>query len=134
MADLLKFEGVDYQAAGFDRVDLELMLDDATLSTFFAADNDAAAPVAHDLEEIKATKKKNLKAAQLAQDSEFYVVLVFKDRAETEAFAALMEEPAGERYLNGSRIADKIRALKGDGMGRITVAASAGAGDQQEKP
>jgi len=111
LAELLKFEGVNYQDAGFDRIDLELMFDDAQLSTFFAAENDAAATTAKELEDIKAGKTARQAAARQAQDPEFYVVLVFRDRAETEAFAELMEEPAGERYLNGSRIADKIKTF-----------------------
>jgi len=114
LAELLKFEGVNYEDVGFDRIDLEMLFDDAQLSTMFASENDAAAPVMQDLAQIKKDKKEHQEAARKAQDPEFYVCLVFRDREETEAFAALMDEPAGERYLNGSRIADKIRALRGE--------------------
>jgi hypothetical protein len=134
LAQLLAHE-VEVENTGFDPIDLEIMFDDKDLSRLFAAENDPAKPIIEDLaankEKYKALKLASAAAAAENSDPEFYVVLVFADRAEVEAFCKLIGQPE-ERYLNGRRIAAMIpqetgqkKSPEAEASGDVGQAASA---------
>lgn len=111
MADLLKFPELDLSATGFDQMDLEVMFDGSQLSEIFA-------PKATDPELPEPAKKKPRERASLTErrkdmlaaaierdDSEFYCVAVFKNRAQRERFMVGIGLESDDRYCDGMRLA-----------------------------
>lgn len=66
------------------------------------------------LEEFKAREQKEAQRFQDATDSEYWVALVFLNRADKEAFLAEHGLDAiGDKYLNGYEVADVLAKRRG---------------------
>lgn len=112
LAQLLAEDGVDMEATGFDRMDLEVMFDESTLEIFNldAAPESVRGAVA-DVEAIaamKTKKKQTADAVEAENDPDFYLVVVFDSREEAEAFSKAAGRDPDERYLSGRWLAHKL--------------------------
>lgn len=113
LAEVLRSDGVSYEAAGFDRVELELMLPE--LGSLFDHDQ-APGPVKEavkqvgDIVDLKRQRKRYRERdnAGGASDVEFYCVLVFRDADEVSRFLDYVGADSSERYIDGRLIADRV--------------------------
>jgi ParB-like chromosome segregation protein Spo0J len=111
---LLREEGFDFDAAGFDSTELQVLLGDAAPVENNLFDEEKAPPAVKDdlkqLDEIarmKREKKEYKEAAADRDDTEFYVVAVFKDRAARESFMEALGRDKDERYIDGNELATR---------------------------
>lgn len=118
---------IDIGNAGFDLVDIEVLVDDPEVLKFFAPveEDEPASAVLTEVEAAAAAKKAERLAAHKAartvpaikdrrreykaadqenHDSEFYAVVVFENRDAREAFMARMGVDPADRYVDGARV------------------------------
>jgi hypothetical protein len=109
-------DGMDIAAAGFDELDAQMLFSDAALSPMFANEmqpESVQAAVAELTEIEKATYREKRKdyreRIKERDDSEFYAVVVFKDREAQTAFVVAAGYPDNARYLDGDRLASRLK-------------------------
>jgi hypothetical protein len=109
---------VDYQKAGFDDMDMQLMFEDTDYAVTMFDDDQAPKSVQEDLEALgeiqrmKRERKEHRERDKDANDPEFYAVVVFPDR---EAQGRFMERVGGsrnDRYVDGVRLHTSLEASK----------------------
>ena len=121
LAEMSKFEGFEFDAAGFDKVTVEGMFAGTEFGeTMFSPE--AQAPEVTDamgaLAEIADSKPKSDPKARRAEmkaehkvnenaDLETYVVVVCKSREECEAIAKFFDSKPGDKYIDGQRVFSK---------------------------
>lgn len=124
-------EGLDAEAAGFDAMDLEMLLGDGITAErrVTAGDADAApAPAAEtcvdldakrfdEIARIRDAKKASKQRARDRDDTEFYLVVVFRDRDHCTRALDLLGLPQDERYVDGSRVISALEAYYGNAAG-----------------
>lgn len=115
LESLLREIGADeLDDTGFDVAELATIFDGSAAFTLpgEAEADAAAAPIVEQLQQVRATQKAKRAARQdrlaTEQDPEFYLVLVFGNRAECEAFARAAGESPDMRHLNGRAIATRL--------------------------
>jgi hypothetical protein len=100
---------------GFDPIDIEMLFDTPDLAPHFQAPPEVA-ETAEQLNELaarrpkKAQKSRKESTVQVSElnDTEFYLVVVFNDRADSELFLHLLKQPANSRYIDGYRLAANL--------------------------
>lgn len=93
--------------AGFDALELDLLgLENS--DSLFSSKKDNAADTLHEIQKMKDARKKYRAQQSEANDAEFYVVVVFQGRSETDSFLKMCRLPLTERYVNGKYIASLI--------------------------
>jgi len=123
--DLPKLESIlkeiDFEAAGFDKLDLQVMLPSWAKEETPAAKKQAEEvdALVEDLENLEVIKKK--KKAEREEkneenpenvDVEFFVVLVFKNRESSEKFLDSIHVDRNEKYISGEMIAEKLTCVE----------------------
>jgi ParB-like chromosome segregation protein Spo0J len=108
LEDLVRGLDGDIEHTGFDKLELQALC--ANLDGLFEEKKDASVDTAKQLEELKSRRKEWKGNARSLDDSEFYVVLVFQDRPELEAFMKRCELDLSTRYHDGQRFADLLKA------------------------
>lgn len=101
--------------AGFDRIDLEMLFgNDAMAELFEPRETDPELPSkSRGGRDTKEARKADIERTIARNDSEFYVVVVFDDREQREAFMEGIGLDSEERYLDGQRLVTLL-GLDGD--------------------
>lgn len=109
---------VDYKAAGFDDMDLQMIFDDTEYATTMF-DMSAAPQAVKDnvtsLEEIQKMKRarKDFKEEDIAaNDTEFFAVVVFPNRQTQGRFMERIGMTKDDRYVDGVRLYSSLEAIK----------------------
>lgn len=119
LAELLKTPELDLAATGFDLADVQVMFDDPELATIFVPNEPTKAALSDVEKQQKAAETKKRLQKERGEDNPAYVDrqdtettawLVFRTRAEREAFAERCGYSPDERYLDGARVAGKLGA------------------------
>lgn len=106
LADLLQTEGIDPEVAGFDQVDLQLILGDAGQGIFGGAAEDPEVKAdAETIARMKQTKAAGKAQGKKADDPSFLLHLVFGSGEEAKRFLRALELPESDVYIDGRRLA-----------------------------
>ena len=110
LADALSLPDIDLEALGFDLAELQNLLpDDQRLEALLDESRESAADAAAGLEAMKAQRKGYRERADQADDTEFYVVAVFQDRPQADAFLAGLGKSLESRYIDGTELAGRLK-------------------------
>lgn len=94
-------QGISFEEMGFDRVDMEIMFDDAAAPTLVEFDGDAQARETRDaLQDIKADRKAMNERQQKDNNGDWYVTIVCKDAEEKHRLMRLLKLPKGESFIS----------------------------------
>jgi hypothetical protein len=105
LEDMVKADGADLKGFGFDEVELSFLLPGA----FGAAGaDDPAEADAETIRKMKEARKKHKEKGRKLDDAEYYFTVVFGDARERDLFLVRAGLPAGERYLDGRRVAAAV--------------------------
>jgi ParB-like chromosome segregation protein Spo0J len=121
LADVLKTPDINLDATGFTVPDVQVMFDDADLATLFVT-NVPTDDVLSEVERQTQAAKKAAKAKATEErremlkktggastdDTENFAVVVFKDRAQREAFMQWAGAAADDRYADGVRVFERL--------------------------
>ena len=99
---------VDIHNTGFDAAELQMLLPDLNTDAIFSDGNDKAAKESVSLQELRESRHKYKDESRKANDPEFYLLLVFQNRAECEEFAKAAKMPTDTRYLDGRCLAENV--------------------------
>ena len=109
---------IDLQALGFDDLDLKVLFpEEAQKATSPAVTGSEKPPSLFDpraerntqpVEELKSYKKKTRERGKDEDSAEFWVALVFGDRAEVDRFLAACRLAADERFHDGRRFCTNL--------------------------
>lgn len=109
LVDLIKDLDCDTSGLGFDKVELDAMLNMPELNSVFSEEKetDTSSGVTGKLAEIRreiraASKEKN------ANESDFYAVAVFQTAKELDAFLVAYGTPVEQRYIDGRALAARL--------------------------
>lgn len=109
---------VDYKAAGFDDMDLQMIFDDTPYAkTMFDLEEQPQAVKDNvaSLEEIQKMKRarKDYKEGDIEEnDAEFYAVVVFPNRQAQGRFMERIGMEKDDRYVDGVRLYSALEAIK----------------------
>lgn len=96
--------GVSFGGMGFDKLDVDLMFDgDSRFSTLFE-DVAEVKQVKHDLQEIKEHRKESTEKLKEANNIDFYVMIVCKDKEEKARLLRMIKVPEHESYIPSGAI------------------------------
>lgn len=96
------------EETGFDKMDLEIILDDPKFSTIFDETKDKAATTIEDIEKLKQRKKEFKESSAKKDDVDYYVIVVFQDSNEVTRFLKGAGLPVTDRYIDGHRLATNM--------------------------
>lgn len=109
---LFKDSSVDFENMGFDKLDIDMMFDGrVTLPGMENLFDDKKEKAKTDIEKInkmKECRKKYKERVTEENDSEFYTVIVFQTRKESEGFLKKIGLPIDARYVDGHKFADLV--------------------------
>jgi hypothetical protein len=112
---------VDFEFAGFDKLDLQVMLPGWAQEQTPAAKSQAEEvdALVEDLENLEEMKKKKKAVREESNqnnpenlDVEFFVVMVFKNRESSEQFLDKIHVDRNEKYISGEMISEMITCPK----------------------
>lgn len=96
--------GISFDGMGFDKLDVDLMFDgDSRFSTLFE-DTAEVKQVKHDLQEIKEHRKESTEKLKEANNIDFYVMIVCKDKEEKARLLRMIKVPEHESYIPSGAI------------------------------
>lgn len=102
---------VSADAMGFDFTELQLLFDNPKIATMFSDDQE---PAAEDIEKIQEMKEKHKsgidKNVDNEHDPEFFLVLVFQTRSQSEEFCKRLNLPTDMRYVDGVKLLSELGA------------------------
>jgi hypothetical protein len=111
-------DGVDYRKAGHDDMDLQILFEDTDYKVTMFDTEDAPQSVKDDLEQLeeiqrmKRERKEHRERDQVANDSEFYAVVVFPDRDAQGDFMERVGMSRNDRYVDGVRLRTNLDGSK----------------------
>lgn len=109
---------IDYKRAGFDDMDLQVMLEGTEYEPEMFDDGNAPKSVQDDLDQLeeiqrmKRERKAHRERDQEANDPEFYAVVVFPDRDAQGRFMERVGMNRNDRYVDGVRLHTSLEATK----------------------
>lgn len=123
--DLLKFDGLDIAGMGFEALELQVMLDDVGLGMF--SDQEGLQAI-EELKLLGAEKSKKRHAERtsdelpssavgkdvdkagraVAEETEIFSVILFRNQREREIFNAAMSVASDTRYVDGTKVFSKL--------------------------
>jgi hypothetical protein len=107
LGEVIGDEDLDLEGLGFDLAELARLCPDVErLEDLLKEESEAARETAQGLDEVKRHRADYKQRMNQADDSEFYCVLVFQDRAQTDAFLAGVGADLNSRYVDGGRVAE----------------------------
>jgi hypothetical protein len=116
--EMIRSTNIDINLAGFEDADLQLLLPDWTpleIETpeekVDVSEAQSAEQMADKIAEIKAAKKKSLDTAREADDTEFFMVTVFRTRNEMDAFLDSINVNRANKYVAPAVLLAGVRAL-----------------------
>lgn len=107
LGELLK-DGISIEETGFDTIDLQIMFDGSQgfeIPEIPAGKEDKAQSDIEKIAGMKQRKKDWKEKAKQKDDAEYYVIAVFRNRQETDAFLKGAGFPIEDRYISGERLA-----------------------------
>lgn len=109
---MLMDSSVSFENMGFDKLDIDLMFDgNLTLpgtENLFDDNKEKAKPDIEKINKMKDDRKKYKEKANEKNDSEFYTIIVFQNRKESESFLKGLGLPITARYVDGHRFAELV--------------------------
>ena len=105
LEELIKDCEMQFDGMGFDKADLQVLIDSPEISGMF---DDAKEPFADEIDKLKEIRDKertDTPAAEL-MDNEHYLVVVFTDRDTTDKFIDAFDLDPDIRYVDGIRLAN----------------------------
>jgi Zn ribbon nucleic-acid-binding protein len=128
--DLPKLENllgdVSFEACGFDKLDLEVLLPGWAKEPSDAAREqlEEVEQLAGDLDDLDEIREKKAKVRDQGNqrtpentDIEFFVVLVFRNRDDSDTFLDSLKIDRNEKYIAGELVANAIKKGNGNGTG-----------------
>lgn len=108
---LLRDERLDVELAGFEQIDLELLLPDTDWSGLFADAPSIVEKTKEELKRVTATNKEDRarerESINTKHDTEYFAVIVFASRDHKASFLSRLGLPGDERYI----ASDALEAL-----------------------
>lgn len=117
LADLFINDGVQFAAAGFSALDIELNFDTPVADRILGIDRPEEPEVIADIEkinEIKEARKRGRENANQKNASEFFKVIVFNSMESMEEFVTHFGLDGETRYIDGEIVKSKIGIEKSD--------------------
>jgi ParB-like chromosome segregation protein Spo0J len=118
LEELVKSTNIDVSLAGFEDADLQLLLPDWTPleeapaeKVAFTPEEAASEKQADKIAEIKAAKKKYLDKSRAENDTEFFIVTVFRSRAELDQFLDSINVDRREKYISPAVLLEGAKQL-----------------------
>jgi len=117
LSDLIN-NGFNIENMGFDMPDLQMMFGDNLNLNIIEnkeeipeeTESDKSAKSSFDkIEEMKEAKRKFKEKAQDADDAEYYLVIVFQNRQDTDGFLTEMGLPLDDRYIDGRKLLSLLK-------------------------
>lgn len=118
LGKMIAEDKLDYEDAGFDKVHLELVLDDTDYTVEMFDTDNAPKSVKDDLEQLaeiqrmKRERKEHRARDQEANDPEFFAVVVFPDRDAQGEFMQRVGMNKDDRYVDGVRLHSSLEVAK----------------------
>ena len=109
---------IDYKTAGFDNMDVQLLLEGTEYEVTMFDDEAAPKSVQDDLDQLeeiprmKRERKAHRERDQKANDPEFYAVVVFPDRDSQGRCMERLGLSRDDRYVDGIRLHTSLEAAK----------------------
>lgn len=109
---------IDYKSAGFDNMDVQLLLEGTEYEVTMFDDESAPKSVQDDLDQLeeiqrmKRERKAHRERDQEANDPEFYAVVVFPDREAQGRFMERVGKSRDDRYVDGVRLHTSLDAAR----------------------
>jgi len=109
---------IEYKAAGFDNMDVQLLLEGTEYEVTMFDDESAPRSVQDDLDQLeeiqrmKRERKAHRERDQKANDPEFYSVVVFPDRDSQGRFMERVGMSRDDRYVDGVRLHTSLEAAR----------------------
>lgn len=120
-----KDANVDYKSAGFDDMDLQVLLDDTEYATTMFDMDEAPKAVKDDVEELEKIQemkraRKQFKDEDIDEnDTEFMAIVVFPNRKAQARFMERCGVDGNERYIDGVRLYSQLEAIKPSSKGEF---------------
>lgn len=112
--DLLLSQSLDVELAGFEQLDLELLLPDTDWSTLFSDSPAAVEKTRQEMDKVaevnKSQRKQERESVNTQHDTEHYAIVVFGTREEKAAFLKRLGLPGDERYVSATAIEPHLPA------------------------
>lgn len=112
LEQLLKDSSVNFADMGFDKLDIDLMFDGGLelpgIENLFDDNKEKAKPDIEKINKMRDDRKKYKEKSNLKNDTEFYTVIVFQTRKESESFLNALGLPITERYVDGHKFASLV--------------------------
>lgn len=105
LEDLIKDCEMQFDGMGFDKADLQILIDSPEISGMFDSAKEPFAAEIDKLKEIRDRERVDTVAADL-MDNEHYLVVVFTDRDTTDKFIKAFDLEPDMRYVDGLRLAN----------------------------
>jgi hypothetical protein len=118
LGKMIAEDEIDYRKAGFDDMDLQLMLEGTDYEVEMFDDSLAPRSVQDDLEQLeeiqrmKRERKAHRERDQEENDPEFYAVVVFPDRDAQGWFMGRVGMSRDDRYVDGVRLHTLLEAAR----------------------
>lgn len=112
LARLITEHSIDLGLAGFEQLDIEMLMPEIDASLLFASEAAGVAKTIQEMEAIKEQSKQDRKEKRneiiARNDTENYVVIVFGGREEKAEFLARLGLPGDERYVSPETIESRF--------------------------
>lgn len=111
-------DDIDYAKAGFDKMDVQLLLEGTEYEVTMFDDDNAPKSVQDDLDQLediqrmRRERKAHRARDQEENDPEFYAVVVFPDRDAQSSFMQRVGMDKDDRYVDGVRLHTSLEAAK----------------------
>ena len=112
LLDQLLHELPDVSHAGFDDTTLQVLLDSPDFAPMFQEKENEATESAELIAEMKEAKKEYRQEQAKRDDTEFYLVVVFKDRQAQTKFCVDLGFDPNSKYVDGARLKEKMNSDK----------------------
>lgn len=122
LKEMIEVDNIDVLSAGFEESDLKMMLPDwKGMDAALADEPDDNAPRSEEesdieaqaerIRKIKQTKKEGLAKAREADDTEFFLCIVFRDRKHLDSYMDRLHIDRREKYLSPDKMEAAVREL-----------------------
>lgn len=111
-------DGIDYTKAGFDKMDVQLLLEGTEYEVTMFDEETAPKSVQDDLDQLdeiqrmRRERKAHRARDREENDPEFYAVVVFPDRDAQSSFMQRVGMDKDDRYVDGVRLHTSLEAAK----------------------
>ncbi len=111
-------DDIDYAKAGFDKMDVQLLLEGTEYEVTMFDEETAPKSVQDDLDQLdeiqrmRRERKAHRARDQEENDPEFYAVVVFPDRDAQSSFMQRVGMDKDDRYVDGVRLHTSLEAVK----------------------